>query len=91
MQWYDQDKIIPREEAQIATNWGLDRAMMDGLRQWDMLCQPSIMNIWSTPPPSVFKLNFDGASRGNPSLVGFGGLCRDQEGKIRMVFMGAIG
>ena len=23
--------------------------------------------------------------------MGFGGLCRDQEGRIRMVFMGAIG
>ena len=43
------------------------------------------------PPPRVFKLNFDGASRGNPGPAGFGGLCRDHEGKIRMVFMGAIG
>lgn len=28
--------------------------------------------IWKPPPQGHFKLNFDGASRGNPSLVGVG-------------------
>lgn len=28
---------------------------------------------WEAPPQSVFKLNFDGAAKGNPSLVGVGG------------------
>ena len=31
MQWHDQDKIIPREEAQIAASWGLDSSLMEGL------------------------------------------------------------
>ena len=31
MQWHDHDKIIPREEAQIATSWGLDSFLMEGL------------------------------------------------------------
>ena len=39
----------------------------------------------------VFKLNFDGASRGNPGPTGFGGLCRDSLGRINFVFLGAIG
>ena len=43
------------------------------------------------PSPLVFKLNFDGASRGNPGLAGFGGLCRDHDGRIMMVFLGSIG
>ena len=42
-------------------------------------------------PPRVFKLNFDGASRGNPGQARFGGLVRDHEGRIRIVFMGSIG
>ena len=44
-----------------------------------------------SPPPGVFKLNFNGASRGNPGQVGFGGLCRDHEGRVKKVFMGDIG
>ena len=91
MHWHNQDNIIPREEAQIAVNWGLDRSMMDGLRQRDKLCQPSSPKFWSTPPHLVFKLNFDGASRGHPGPVGFGGLCHDHAGRIMMVFLGSIG
>ena len=33
MQWHDQDKIIHREEAQIAASWGLDSYLMEGLRR----------------------------------------------------------
>ena len=91
MQWHDQDKIIPREEAEIVMNWGLDRTMMDGLRRRDKVCQSSSLNLWSTPPPQVFKLNFDGTSRGNMGPTGFGGLFRDHDGKIVMVFLGSIG
>ena len=39
----------------------------------------------------MFKLNFDGASRGNPGPVGFGGVCRDHNGRITTIYMGAIG
>ena len=39
----------------------------------------------------VFKLNFDGASRGNPGAAGYGGLCRDSQGRVIFIFMGTIG
>ena len=91
MQWHEQDKIIPHEEAQIVVNWGLDRTMMEGLQQWDKICQPSSPNIWFSPPPQVFKLNFNGASRGNLGPDGFGGLCCNHDGRIMMVFLGSIG
>ena len=66
MQWNEHDKIIPRDELQIAKNWGLNKPMIDALRYRDKLCIPSSPAMWSTPPLGVFKLNFDGASRGNP-------------------------
>ena len=91
MQWHDQDKIIPHEEAQIAKNWGRNRIMMDGLRRWDKICQPSSPNLWSAPPSEVFKLNFSGASRGNLGSTPFGGLCRYHDGRIVKVFVGSIG
>ena len=39
----------------------------------------------------VFKLNFDGASRGNPGAARFGGLCKESEGRVVFVFLGSIG
>ena len=65
--------------------------MIDALRYWDKLCIPSSPTMWLTPPLGVFKLNFNGASHGNPGLTSFGGLCRDHDGWIKKVFMGAIG
>ena len=84
-------KIIPREEAQIAANWGLNRSMMDGLQIRDKICHPSSPNFWTAPPPQVFKMNFDEASRGNPGPTGFGGLCCDHDGRILTIFWGGIG
>lgn len=36
---------------------------------------------WVPPPPGWVKINSDGASRGNPSPSGCGGLIRDERGK----------
>ncbi|XP_077231914.1 uncharacterized protein LOC143865261 [Tasmannia lanceolata] len=37
-----------------------------------------------------FKLNFDGASFGNPGPAGVGGLCRNGEGVVQRAFFGPI-
>ena len=39
----------------------------------------------------VFKINFDGATKGNPGVAGFGGTCRNSEGEILHIFFGLIG
>ena len=46
---------------------------------------------WSPPPYGVFKLNFDGASRVNPSQAGFGGIFRNLKGEIQSIYYGSIG
>ena len=46
---------------------------------------------WDPPPENVFKLNFDGASKGNPGKAGFGGTIRNYQGNINIIFYGNLG
>ena len=46
---------------------------------------------WSKPLLGWFKLNTDGASLGNPSKVGGGGLIKDSEGRWIRGFSRSIG
>jgi len=45
---------------------------------------------WSRPPVGFLKLNFDGASRGNPGLAGIGGVIRNHEGEILHIYSKAL-
>ena len=38
--------------------------------------------VWTPPPSGFLKINFDGASRGNPRPAGFGVVLRDHTSKI---------
>ena len=46
---------------------------------------------WSSPPSLVFKVNFDGAARGNLGDARYGGVCRNYNGEIIQVFFGSLG
>eukprot|EP00253_Pinus_taeda_P007163 PITA_07163 len=48
-------------------------------------------SIWSPPPINTYMLNFDGASKGNPGLTGYGGAVRNHQGQVLKVFFGSIG
>jgi ribonuclease HI len=59
---------------------------------WNYLINPPHMNPtknsearknckWSPPPPGWYKLNFDGASRGNPGLSGIGCIINNEDGQ----------
>ena len=49
------------------------------------------MNSWLRPPASSFKLNFDGATKGNLGPAGFGGAIRNSAGNILSILWGPIG
>ncbi|GLJ21588.1 hypothetical protein SUGI_0400770 [Cryptomeria japonica] len=38
--------------------------------------------VWKPPPPGWVKMNFDGASKGNPGRAGFGAVIRNEYGKL---------
>jgi ribonuclease HI len=42
----------------------------------------SVSSHWSPPHQGFLKLNFDGASKGNPSVVGYGGIFIDETSHI---------
>lgn len=46
---------------------------------------------WLRPPEGSLKLNFDGASRGNPGAAGIGGVIRNQDGDIIHIYCRALG
>ena len=82
---------VDQIEAKILSNWeintvppyiGLPRPPRNQIQSPDQ---------WSPPPQRIFKLNFDGAARGNTRPAGIGGAVRNSKGNILSVFWGAIG
>ena len=74
------------------------------LRNWEICSVPECVGnigegdrddnslvIWETPPTNIFKLNFDGVSKGNTGPAGFGGAIRNSEGNMVGLCRGYIG
>eukprot|EP00253_Pinus_taeda_P028466 PITA_28466 len=51
----------------------------------------SQIHSWQPPPEACLKLNFDGASRGNPGIAGIGGVIRNHKGDIVHIFCRSLG
>ena len=64
---------------------------MDGLLRKDKICRPSCLNYWPPPSRNLFKVNFDGASRGNLRDGGHGVVCRNVVGVILKNYFGHLG
>jgi ribonuclease HI len=48
-------------------------------------------SFWSPPPVDFIKLNFDGASKGNPGAAGYGVVFRNHQGHIILINAGNLG
>ena len=60
---------------------------MNAPSSWKLVVSPrSSPNWYYVPPEGFIKLNFDGASKGNPGEVGFGGLFRDSQHRIKIIY-----
>ena len=59
----------------VIQNWNLSGLSMD----WKGL-NPRDTARWDCPPMDWYKINFDGASKANPRIVGYGVVIRDAYG-----------
>eukprot|EP00253_Pinus_taeda_P002560 PITA_02560 len=89
-QWTKEDLPTADNEKNILDNWGLS------ITQETTSTQKIKRNIrdncrWTPPPINAYKLNFDGASKGNPGQAGFGGIIRDSKGSPVQIYFGNIG
>eukprot|EP00253_Pinus_taeda_P022901 PITA_22901 len=51
----------------------------------------SQLHRWQQPPEDCLKLNFDGASRGNPGIAGIVGAIRNHKGDIVHIYSRSLG
>lgn len=89
-QWMTEDFPTQPQKLSIRDNWNiqLPQAQLNSNRPHNATRPPS---HWIHPPKKVIKHNFDGASKGNPGKVGFGGIFRNHEGRPLLLYFGSIG
>eukprot|EP00253_Pinus_taeda_P029073 PITA_29073 len=88
--WAKEDFPTADNEKNILENWELQ------IHQETTTSQRTNRNIkdnsrWIPPPTNSYKLNFDGASKGNPGQAGFGGIIRDSKGSLLQLYYGSLG
>jgi len=87
--WTKEDLPTLDNEKAIWENWNIQLpsvALINAPRNFQ-----SNKVSWIAPPEHTFKLNFDGASKGNPGKAGYGGIFRDHAGKHKLIYFGNIG
>lgn len=72
-------------ERQILLQLGMLELIPQGLDRKVMKMNTK-QDYWHPPPQGFLKFNIDGASKGNPSVAGFGGVLRDDYGCILSIF-----
>ena len=88
--WTQEDYPTLAKEKSIWENWNLhlpQRMLSNRLSR----CHSASKIAWCPPLQNSFKLNFDGASKGNPGSAGFGGIIRNHKGEYLLLFYGNIG
>lgn len=72
-------------ELKILRQLGMKGIIPQGLSRKDIATDIG-KEFWHPPSKGYLKYNIDGASKGNPGIAGFGGVLRDEEGKIIFIF-----
>lgn len=86
----DKDNQVSARDLRILKAFKLD----DGRSMVTTNCQQkpnTTSTFWKRPPAGFLKLNFDGASRGNPDPVGIGGIIWNSAGEIQHIYSRALG
>jgi ribonuclease HI len=87
--WSHEDMQCKPEEGIILNGWNMQIRIQPQGRSKKRT--DNIPTHWAPPPHGAFKLNFDGASRGNPGPAGFGAVLRNHTGEIILMIAGSLG
>eukprot|EP00253_Pinus_taeda_P028947 PITA_28947 len=88
--WTKEDLPTTDNEKNILDNWKLQLPQEYAMHQTTN-CNIKEVRSWIAPPINSYKLNFDGASKGNPGPAGFGGIIRNHNGTPPQIYFGNIG
>ena len=79
--------MVPAERL-IIQQWALHPPSTVHLTSQPVTRSPS---HWMPPPEGFIKINFDGASKGNPGAAGYGLVFRNHKGHILIISAGSLG
>ena len=88
--WNDQDLQATPMEKIILENWKIS-PLLASTSSPTQDHQFTIPNHWTSLPSGFFKLNFNGASKGNPRKAGYGGVFRSSTSYILIIFYSTLG
>jgi hypothetical protein len=77
--WEDKDWQVSPFELSIVQGLNLS-ANLASLRKKPTMTPPASTSQWNPPPERFVKMNFDGASKGNPGQAGYGGVFQTNKG-----------
>jgi ribonuclease HI len=87
--WQPGDKECNREELCTLQSWQLKLNDSVAIRApKNRIPSPT---TWTLPPTGFIKINFDGASKGNPGPAGYGAVIRSSKGEILTLTAGYLG
>lgn len=81
--------VLPQERL-ILANWNLGITSGDQIKSNNVI-HSELAHVWLPPTIHPYKLNFDGAAKGNPGPAGYGGIFRNSEGAVRHIYHGSLG
>jgi ribonuclease HI len=89
--WTDADTACPPSELTILRYWTPLPTLQIRPLPPSSQCTSNSPSFWSPPPEGFVKLNFDGASKGNPGAAGYGVVYRNHHGHILEIMAGSLG
>eukprot|EP00253_Pinus_taeda_P031603 PITA_31603 len=84
--WNEEEWKKNQEEGQILVNLNMKYEMVYPRKEMRQNKQAQSPEQFNYPKENFIKLNFDGASKGNPGNAAFGGIFRDSEQNIRWIY-----